>query len=115
MAVEPGVHEKQDGVLKDPEKMNEETKAEFLKRRAAEQKVIKKNNKVLKEWYSLSAYGGKLLKRVLKANGNIYSFFMFNIKKNKEIFEKHYKGMLLPSDYRPTALEISELKSAKRK
>lgn len=113
--IEPGVHLKQEVPTVDLNKLDAETKAEFLKRRAAEDRAKKKNNKILEEWYCLGPGGDKLLKRVLKANGSVYSFFMFRVKKNKDIFNKHYKPQLKDYSYDPVSNYIEEIKKAKRK
>ena len=99
--IEPGVHKKVEIPAIDLEKLDAETQAEFLKRRAAEDRALKKSNKIVEEWYCKSQNGNKLLRKVLKANGGIYSFFMFRIDKNREMFEKHYKHLCKPYEYKP--------------
>lgn len=113
--IEPGVHRKVDVPLIDPNKLDAESKAEFLKRRSAEEKSLKKSNKILEEWYCLGSGGNKLLKKVLKANGAIYSFFMFRIDKNKKMYLDTYKSQCKPSEYNPIEKWAEEIKKAKRK
>jgi hypothetical protein len=105
MAMEPGVHKRQDDVLVDPTKLDAESKAEFLKRRAAERKLQNKASKILEEWYCLNQNGTKLLKKVLKANGGIYSFFMFRVTKktNMKLYKEHYEKECKPQNYDPRA------------
>ncbi len=113
--IEPGVHRKQANVLVDPNLLDAESKANFLKRRAAEEKTLKKQNKVLEEWYCLGKNGNKLLKKVLKANGATYSFFMFRVDKNKKMFADTYKVLCKPTDYDPKEKWAEEIKKARRK
>ena len=115
MAIEPGVHKKQDNVLVDPYSLDGETKAEFLKRRALEDRMNKKANKVLEEWYCLGSNGNKVLKKVLKSNGSIYSFFMFRKDKNEKMFKDVYKAECKPMDYNPKENYTEEIRKARRK
>jgi hypothetical protein len=99
--IEPGVHKKVEIPVVNPDTLDKESKAEFLKRRAAEDKILKKSNKIIEEWYCKSQNGNKVLRKVLKANGGIYSFFLFRIDKNKKMFEDHYKSVCKSYDYVP--------------
>jgi len=71
----------------DPEKdlTTDESKAEWLKRRAKEDRKHKAGLKVKEEWYEINA-GKKLVKKLRKNNGGVYSLYVGNTKK-KEVKE----------------------------
>lgn len=69
-----------------PEKdLDDESKADWMKRRAKEDKVAKEGAKEVKCWYE--ERNGKLLKRVKKKNGNVHSMYIGKVKKCKDLIE----------------------------
>jgi hypothetical protein len=66
----------------DPTKdLNDESKAEWLKRRNAEDRKHKAGLKIKDEWYEVTAHGTKLVKKLRKNNGGVYSLYMGKTKK----------------------------------
>lgn len=90
--IEGGVHFADTSAKIDPDKdLDQETKAEWLKRRAKEDRKHKSGLKVSETWYEIIA-GKKLVKKIRKNNGGVYSLYVCNIKKpqNKDVM-----GMLV--------------------
>jgi hypothetical protein len=78
----------------DPTKdLTEENKAEWLKRRAKEDRKHKAGMKVLDEWFEI-VQGKKLVKKIRKNNGGLYSLYICNVKKveNKGVLAALVKG-----------------------
>jgi len=68
----------------DPSKdLAEENKAEWIKRRNKEDRAIKRGLKVLQEWHEI--VGTKVLHKVKKNNGGVYSTYVCNAKKRPDI------------------------------
>jgi len=84
--IEGGAHDADKSALIDPSKLEGESKSAFLKRVAMENRKQKAGNKIADEWFEVSA-GKKLVKKIKKANGGVYSIYVGNIKKNKETNE----------------------------
>lgn len=106
MAEEFGAFSKQEVKPIDVDAIPKEDKAEFLKRIAQEKKDAKKNAKALESWFVVS--GNKLIKKTLKASGSVYSQYLFNIAKNKDLYAK-YKDQLKSSDYKPEVKEQAKV------
>ena len=68
-----------------PEDIDEESKGAWMKRQVKSDKEAKKGAKVKDEWFEL--HGLKLLRRVRKVNGSVYSFYYSNIKKHPELLD----------------------------
>lgn len=67
----------------DPSKdITDESKAEWLKRRNKEDRKHKAGLKIVDEWFELVA-GKKLVKKLKKNNGGVYSIYICNVKKPK--------------------------------
>lgn len=78
----------------DPSKdLTEESKAEWLKRRAKEDRKHQLGQKVVSEWFEIIA-GKKLVKKLRKKNGGVYSIYVGNTKKPdvKEFLRTLKKG-----------------------
>ncbi len=76
-----------------PEKdISEERKDEWLKRRNKEDRKHKADQKVVEEWYELIG-GKKLIKKLRKKNGGVYSLYICNVKKprNHHVLAKFVK------------------------
>ena len=66
----------------DPSKdLDDETKAQWLKRRAQEDRKHKAWQKITAEWFEIIAHGKKLVKKLRKNNGGVYSLYMGLMKK----------------------------------
>lgn len=72
---------------------DDESKEKFLKRMKREEAAHRKGQKVVDEWYEV-VNGKKLVKKLKKNNGGVYSIYICNIKKpaNKEIMALLTKG-----------------------
>ncbi len=81
--MEGGVHTADPSAKVDPTKdLSDESKAEWLKRRAREDRKHKAGLKVKEEWFEVNA-GKKLVKKLRKNNGGVYSLYVGNVKKPK--------------------------------
>lgn len=78
----------------DIDDLDVERKDQYLKRIKAEDKANKKNYATKKEWIDVE--GGKVLKRRMNASGSLYTFYLFNARKQPELFaELKKKGGLV--------------------
>lgn len=81
--MEVGVHDADTSAKIDPSKdLTEESKADWLKRRAKEDRKHKMGLKVKDEWYEING-GKKLVKKLRKTNGGVYSLYVGNVKKKE--------------------------------
>jgi hypothetical protein len=79
--MEVGAHGADTSAKVDPTKdLDDESKAEWLKRRAKEERKHKMGLKVKEEWYEINA-GKKLVKKLRKNNGGVYTLYVGNVKK----------------------------------
>lgn len=79
---EGGVFNADNSAKIDPTKdLSEESKAQWLKRRNLEDRKHKAGLKVKDEWFEVTAHGTKLVKKLRKSNGGVYSLYMGKTKK----------------------------------
>lgn len=71
---------------------DEETKTEWLKRRASEQAETKKNNTVVETWYV--KVGNKLVRKQKKKSGGAYSHYVGNYIKHPALLTDEVKDNL---------------------
>lgn len=72
--------------------MDEETKAEWYKRRAREDAEHKASLKVVDRFYVKK--GSKLVEKIRKSNGSCYTIYRGNFKKHPEILTDEVKSLL---------------------
>lgn len=84
-----GSHQADPSVKKNLESLDEESKAEFLKRVAKESRTQKAGNKVADEWFEVIG-GHKLVKKMRKSNGGVYSIYVGNVKSKKNPKAKEF-------------------------
>lgn len=92
--IEGGAHVADTSAKVDPTKdLDDESKAEWLKRRNKEDRKHKAGLKVVEEWYEVIDKK-KLVKKLRKNNGGLYTLYMCNITKpkNKDVMNKFTKG-----------------------
>ncbi len=82
--LDTAIHRADRSAKVDPEKdlKDNESKADWLKRRNKEDRKQKQQNVVLDEWFEVVA-GKKLVKKMKKKSGGVYSSYICNIKKKK--------------------------------
>jgi len=91
--VDQAVNMAEDAKIDFEKDVKEEDKAEWLKRRAKEDREFKKANKKVDEWYVLK--GNKLVHKIRKASGGVYAKYICNIKKHPGMLEEvKAKGLL---------------------
>lgn len=71
---------------------DEETKTQWLKRRAAEDRELKKNKKVTETWYVKT--GNKLVKKSRNGAGSVLTNYVGNYIKHPEILTAEVKENL---------------------
>lgn len=79
----------------DPSKdLDDETKAAWMKRRAKEERKHRQGIKVVDEWFEVIR-GTKLVKKLKKNNGGVYSIYLGNTKnpKTKEFLSTLVRGV----------------------
>lgn len=76
----------------DMQDADEETKTQWLKRRAAEDRALKENKKVAETWYS--KVGSKLVRKQRNGAGSVLTSYLGNYKKHPEILTDEVKENL---------------------
>lgn len=90
---EVGVHNADLSAKINPTKdLADENKADWMKRRAKEEKKHREGLKVVDEWFEVVG-GKKLIKKMKKNNGGVYSIYICNISKpqNKHVMNSLVK------------------------
>lgn len=90
---EVGTHSADPSAKVDPSKdLTDESKAEWMKRRAKEERKHREGLKVVDEWFEL-INNKKLVKKMKKNNGGVYSIYICNVQKpqNKHVMNSLVK------------------------